>query len=129
MSARAVHLVIDARPRGPRGPLAAEVVLGRSVLGSPARPGGRASCRRVSRSSSTRARRSTSGCASWPVGQAGAASCSSAGRRGRMPRSCGPIASTTPAGCGAACVEGDRRNPPCSGGSTGRNRCRPPTKS
>jgi phosphatidylglycerophosphate synthase len=32
MSARAVHLVIDARPRGPRGPLAAELVLGKSVL-------------------------------------------------------------------------------------------------
>lgn len=32
MSARAVHLVIDARPRGPRGLLAAEVVLGKSVL-------------------------------------------------------------------------------------------------
>jgi len=32
MSSRAVHLVIDARPRGPRGLLAAEVVLGRSVL-------------------------------------------------------------------------------------------------
>jgi phosphatidylglycerophosphate synthase len=33
MSARAVHPVIDARPRGPRGLLAAELVLGRSVLG------------------------------------------------------------------------------------------------
>jgi hypothetical protein len=33
MSARAVQLVIDARPRGPRGLLAAEIVLGRSVLG------------------------------------------------------------------------------------------------
>src|SRR5438046_1999414 len=32
MSAPAIHLAIDARPRGPRGPLAAEVVLGRSVL-------------------------------------------------------------------------------------------------
>jgi phosphatidylglycerophosphate synthase len=32
MSARGVHLVIDARPRGPHGPLAAEVVLGKSVL-------------------------------------------------------------------------------------------------
>jgi len=32
MSARAVHLVIDARPRGPRGLFAAELVLGRSVL-------------------------------------------------------------------------------------------------
>jgi phosphatidylglycerophosphate synthase len=32
MSARAVHLVIDARPRGPDGPLAAEMVLGKSVL-------------------------------------------------------------------------------------------------
>ena len=32
MSARAVHLVIDARPRGAHGPLAAEVVLGKSVL-------------------------------------------------------------------------------------------------
>ena len=33
MSARALHLVIDARPRGWRGPLAAEVVLGKSMLG------------------------------------------------------------------------------------------------
>ena len=32
MSAQALHLVIDARPRGARGPLAAEVVLGKSVL-------------------------------------------------------------------------------------------------
>ena len=32
MSARAIHLVIDARPRGMRGPLAAEVVLGKSML-------------------------------------------------------------------------------------------------
>jgi hypothetical protein len=32
MSARAVHLVIDARPSGPHGPLAAEVILGKSVL-------------------------------------------------------------------------------------------------
>jgi phosphatidylglycerophosphate synthase len=32
MAARAFHLVIDARPRGMRGPLAAEVVLGKSVL-------------------------------------------------------------------------------------------------
>jgi CDP-alcohol phosphatidyltransferase-like enzyme len=32
MSARALHLVIDARPRGWRGPLAAEVVLGKSML-------------------------------------------------------------------------------------------------
>jgi phosphatidylglycerophosphate synthase len=32
MSARALHLVIDARPRGLRGPLAAEVVLGKSML-------------------------------------------------------------------------------------------------
>ncbi len=32
MSGRTVHLVIDARPRGPRGLLAAEVVLGKSVL-------------------------------------------------------------------------------------------------
>ncbi len=32
MSARAFHLVIDARPRGARGPLAAEVVLGKSML-------------------------------------------------------------------------------------------------
>jgi CDP-alcohol phosphatidyltransferase len=32
MSARAVHLVIDARPRGPHGLLAAETVLGKSVL-------------------------------------------------------------------------------------------------
>jgi phosphatidylglycerophosphate synthase len=33
MSAPALQLVIDARPRGPRGPMAAEVVLGRPVLG------------------------------------------------------------------------------------------------
>ncbi len=32
MGSRAFHLVIDARPRGMRGPLAAEVVLGKSVL-------------------------------------------------------------------------------------------------
>jgi phosphatidylglycerophosphate synthase len=32
MSARALHLVIDARPRGARGPLAAELVLGKSML-------------------------------------------------------------------------------------------------
>ena len=55
MSARAVHLVIDARPRGPRGLLAAEVVLGRERARSPARPGGRARARRASRSSCTRA--------------------------------------------------------------------------
>ena len=33
MSRPAPHLVIDARPRGPRGPLSAEVVLGRPVIG------------------------------------------------------------------------------------------------
>jgi hypothetical protein len=32
MSARVIHLVIDARPRGPHGLLAAEMVLGKSVL-------------------------------------------------------------------------------------------------
>lgn len=32
MSSRAVHVVIDAQPRGPRGLLAAEVILGRSML-------------------------------------------------------------------------------------------------
>ena len=32
MSARALQLVIDARPRGVRGPLAAEKVLGKSML-------------------------------------------------------------------------------------------------
>lgn len=32
MSSRALHLAIDARPRGPRGLMAAEVVLGRSML-------------------------------------------------------------------------------------------------
>jgi phosphatidylglycerophosphate synthase len=32
MSSPALNLVIDARPRGPRGPLALEIVLGRSVL-------------------------------------------------------------------------------------------------
>ena len=33
MSARAAQIAIDARPQGPSGPLAAEFVLGRSVLG------------------------------------------------------------------------------------------------
>jgi phosphatidylglycerophosphate synthase len=33
MSSPALHLVIDARPRGPTGPLATEVLLGRSLLG------------------------------------------------------------------------------------------------
>ena len=33
MSSRPHHLAIDARPRGPRGLMAAEVVLGRSMLG------------------------------------------------------------------------------------------------
>jgi phosphatidylglycerophosphate synthase len=33
MSSRAIQVVIDARPRGPRGLLAAEIVLGRSVFG------------------------------------------------------------------------------------------------
>jgi phosphatidylglycerophosphate synthase len=33
MSARATQIAIDARPQGPGGPLAAEFVLGRSVLG------------------------------------------------------------------------------------------------
>ena len=32
MSSPALHLVIDARPRGPRGPLATEILLGRPVL-------------------------------------------------------------------------------------------------
>jgi phosphatidylglycerophosphate synthase len=32
MSSQALHLVIDARPRGPSGPLATEIVLGRSLL-------------------------------------------------------------------------------------------------
>src|SRR6516165_5411639 len=33
MSSRPIHLAIDARPRGPRGPIAAEVVLGRTMIG------------------------------------------------------------------------------------------------
>ena len=33
MSSPALHLVIDARPRGPRGLLATEILLGRPVLG------------------------------------------------------------------------------------------------
>lgn len=33
MSSRPMHLAIDARPRGPRGLIAAEVVLGRSMIG------------------------------------------------------------------------------------------------
>ena len=32
MTSRPHHLAIDARPRGPRGLMAAEVVLGRSML-------------------------------------------------------------------------------------------------
>ena len=33
MSTRPFHLAIDARPRGPRGLIAAEVVLGRTMIG------------------------------------------------------------------------------------------------
>ncbi len=33
MPSRPIHLAIDARPRGPHGPIAAEVVLGRSMIG------------------------------------------------------------------------------------------------
>lgn len=33
MSTRPIHLAIDARPRGPRGLIAAEVVLGRTMIG------------------------------------------------------------------------------------------------
>jgi hypothetical protein len=33
MSSRPIHLAIDARPRGPRGLIAAEVVLGRTMIG------------------------------------------------------------------------------------------------
>ena len=33
MSSRPLHLTIDARPRGPRGLIAAEVVLGRTMIG------------------------------------------------------------------------------------------------
>jgi hypothetical protein len=33
MASRPIHLAIDARPRGPRGPIAAEVVLGRTMIG------------------------------------------------------------------------------------------------
>ena len=33
MSSRPIHLAIDARPRGPHGPIAGEVVLGRTMIG------------------------------------------------------------------------------------------------
>ena len=42
---------------------------------------------------------------------------------GRRRRSCGPIASTIGRGFAAACAAAARRNPPCSGGSTGPSRC------
>ena len=105
MSARAVHLVIDARHVGRTGLLAAEVVLGKSVLGHlldlavehvpPSEAGRRA-----------RARDEHERLRELAGGSSRTASCSSTGRRGRMPRSCGPIASTTRAGCGAACGAG-----------------------
>ena len=63
MSARAVHLVIDARPRGPHGLLAAEVVLGKSVLGRLFDLAIEQRARRTSRSSFTRAERNMTGSA------------------------------------------------------------------
>ena len=94
MSARAVHLVIDARPRGPHGPLAAEVVLGKSVLhhlldlAVEHVPPGKAVV--------VHARgMSTTGSASWLPDSEPVASCSSMGRRGPTRRSCAPIAFTT----------------------------------
>ena len=99
MSARAVHLVIDARPRGPRGPAGGRGGTGPERARSPARPGGRAGGPQRA-GGRPRARGGTStGFASWPSARAAAAWCSSADRLGRMPRSCGPIASTTRRGC------------------------------
>ena len=97
MSARAVHLVIDARPRGPHGPLAAEVVLGKSVLDHLLDlavehvPPGEAvvvHAREDEHDAAARAGR--------PL-EATQACSSSTGRRERMRRSCGPIAFTMPA--------------------------------
>ena len=129
MSSRAIHLAIDARPRGPRGLLAAEVVLGRTMLGhlldlalelAPdgepvvvhARPeehrelrelvGDRARARRRLRDRAAPGRRRR------PADR-------SLLRRGR--------------GSDAGCAAAARRSPPCSGGSTGPSRSARPTRS
>ena len=71
MSARAFHLVIDARPRGARGPARGRGGARQEHARSPAGSGRRAGAAEQSRWSSTRARKSTRGCASWPAGSVG----------------------------------------------------------
>ena len=92
MSSRPLHLAIDARPRGPRGLLAAEVVLGRTMLGHLADLAAGAGARRASRWPCTRGPRSTASCASWSASGPGPGSSSSPARRGPTPPCCGPIA-------------------------------------
>ena len=130
MSARAFHLVIDARPRGRAGLLAAEVVLGKSVLDHLLELADRARAARVSRWSSTRARTSTRGCASWPAARCAAACSFVCG----PPRADAAVLRTDrfyDAGRlrRGLCARGGRRNRRCSGGSTGRRRWRSPRKS
>ena len=130
MSARAVHLVIDARPRGPHGPLAAEMVLGKSVLDHLLDLADRASCppgkpvvvhaREDEHDAAARAGRRLERAERRVRQRAAASGC------GR-PADRSPLRSRPAQARPAA--RGDRRNRPCSGGSTGRNRCRPPRKS
>ena len=129
MSARAFHLVIDARPRGMRGPLAAEVVLGKSVLDHLLEMADELAP--AAEPVVIHAREDEH----WPAARAGrparfGAACSScAGRRVPMRRFCEPIAFTMPGGSSAGCGAGRRRKRQCSGGWTGRKRWLSPTKS
>ena len=131
MSARAFQLVIDARPRGPHGPLAAEVVLGRSVLDHLLELADELRSSQGSRSWSTRARTST-GRMRELAGRSV--------RRGRAVREraaacrCGGAENRSSLRCadGSSARLRRGRSPETAvicGGSTGRKRLRLPTKS
>ena len=120
MSARAVHLVIDARPRGPRGLLAAEAGTRPKHARSPARTGGRAGdAERTRRRACAAGRTPTASRARRQPGRGEVVFVNGPPRADanvlrtdrfydakRLRRDCG---------------EADRRNPPCYGGWTGLN--------
>ena len=96
MSSPALHLVIDARPRGPRGPLAAEVVLGRPLLSHLLEQALSGRRTRPDRSPSTPGRTSMR-CSSawWVTSLPGRVGCSSRARPRPEPRFSGPTGFTT----------------------------------